>query len=253
MINNISQILKSAFRRIEKGKGNSRSWNSLCTVLSYRFKDDSLLQQAMTHRSYLSNSGERWESNERLEFLGDAVLGLVVTDELYRLYPRASEGQLTRVKASVVSRERLAKVAHSIKLGRYILLGGGEEKSGGRDRDSILSDALEALLGALYLDGGEACIRRIVKKYLLKNLKPVLQDKFHRNFKSWLLETVQGEGRSSPRYRVLEESGPDHKKRFTVQVSVEGEILGQGIGLSKKKAEQEAAHNALVKMELIES
>ncbi len=243
--------LSARFRRSGTKKGReSGKWDSLYRTLSYRFHDESLLTLAMTHRSY-SQKREPWESNERLEFLGDAVLGMMVTDELYRLFPKASEGELTRIKASVVSRERLFRHAEGIGLGRHVLMGGGEERSGGRIRASILSDAFEALVGALYLDGGEECIRRIVSGTLLKNTKPLVRDKYHSNYKSWLLEHVQGQKQGSPKYHVLREYGPEHRKHFVVEVSIGSQKMAEGEGLSKKKAEQTAAFNALKKMGVI--
>jgi ribonuclease-3 len=248
--NGFARLGAKLSRSGQKKNGDSGKWNSLYHTLAYQFHDESLIQQAMTHRSYLQKR-EPWESNERLEFLGDAVLGMMVTDELYRLFPHASEGELTRIKASVVSRQRLSEYAESIELGGFILLGGGEEKSGGRIRASILSDAFEALVGAVYLDGGEECIRGLVRSSLLKNIKPLISNKYHSNYKSWLLEHVQGKGESSPRYHVLRELGPDHKKQFVVEVTVGHQKLAEGSGLSKKKAEQEAAFHALKTLGLI--
>ena len=219
--------------------------DSLYRTISYRFKNETLIQQAMTHRSFLVNETETVESNERLEFLGDAVLGMIVTDELYRRFPNQSEGQLTKAKSRIVNRESLAKKAIRIGLGRYLLLGIGEEKSGGRDRHSILSDAYEALIGAMYIDGGLDEVRRFVHRHVLIDMDRLFDHKFHHNYKSWLLEYVQGRGGLSPEYSVLHESGPDHKKVFTVEVFVDGRVMGRGKGHSKKIAEQQAALKAI--------
>ena len=236
----------------EQRRGESIPLDSLYRTLSYRFRNEALLRQALTHRSFLTDEKGRWTSNERLEFLGDAVLGLVVTDELFRHFPKSSEGVLTKAKSYVVSRETLAKQAKNIDLGKYILLGEGEERSGGRARKSILSDAYEALLGALFLDGGLEEVRRFIRRHLLMDMDRFISHKFHHNYKSWLLEHVQAEGISSPEYRVLKETGPDHRKEFTVEVLVDGKVLGKGSGYSKKKAEQEAALMAVQQLGLRE-
>jgi len=239
-------LLRAGFvRRLLQRKTGHRSWESLYHALSYRFRNEAFLHQALTHRSSLSNHSDHPVSNERLEFLGDAVLGMVVTDALFHHFPDASEGQLTKAKSLVVSREMLAKKARSIHLGRYLLLGKGEEHSGGRDRPSILSDAFEALIGAIYLDGGLLAVSRIIHNQLLNDMDRLLTHKFYRNYKSWLLEHVQGEGNVHPVYDVLQEQGPDHKKEFVICVRVNGNVLGTGKGTSKKKAEQEAAKQAI--------
>jgi len=248
--------LKAFFRnRFHKGhlqqRGESIRWDSLYRKINYTFHDETLLERALTHRSAIQNGITNTNSNERLEFLGDSVLGLIVTDELFHSFPDKTEGELTRVKSHIVSREILAHEAKRIGLGKYLILGCGEERSGGRDRHSILSNTFEALLGALYLDGGIDHARMFIKRFLVKDLNRFFKRKFHANYKSWLLEHVQGEGKKNPMYRVLKESGPDHKKIFTVEVSVLGEILGRGQGLSKKKAEQAAAYEAVKKLGLL--
>lgn len=226
------------------------SWNSLYRKISYRFRDETLLRKALTHRSFLDNKKGKFASNERLEFLGDAVLGMVVTDELYHRFPEGSEGELSKVKSRLVSREILAERARKIGLGDYILLGNGEEKSGGRNRKSILSDAYEAVVGAIYLDGGVDEVRRFIRQYIFRDVNHLLTSKFHQNYKSWLLEHFQEEGGERPEYRILEETGPDHKKEFTVEVRVSGRVLGKGKGDSKKRAEQEAARQAIERLGL---
>lgn len=223
------------------GQGKTKT---LFRTISYRFRDVSLLRLAMTHRSCLSEDSDHQESNERLEFLGDAVLGLVVTEALYRKYPEATEGELTKAKSYIVSREVLARRAGDLGLGKFLIIGEGEEQSGGRKRASILSDAFEALLGAIYLDGGLASSRRFINRHLLKELDEG-SHRFHYNYKSMLLEYAQGNGMRAPTYRTLKETGPDHQKNFTVEVEVDGKILGIGKGSRKKRAEQEAARQAV--------
>ncbi|MFC1568820.1 ribonuclease III [bacterium] len=227
----------------------SVSLDSLCHEIRYQFNQLELLKRAMTHRSSLEQD-DITESNERLEFLGDSVLGWVVTDVLFRLFPKCDEGDLTRAKSMIVSRETLARQAEKMKLGQYLILGIGEEKSGGRVRRSILANAYEALLGAIYLDGGIEDVKRIIKEHLLKDVEKLLDSKFHHNYKSWLLEHIQALYKCSPNYVVLKEVGPDHRKEFTVQVMLDDKSLGQGHGNSKKKAEQAAAKDALNNMGL---
>lgn len=238
----ISSILQ---KRENTNQGESKELDSLYRTISYRFKDEALIQQALTHRSLISNDVSDGFSNERLEFLGDSVLGMVVSEELYRRFPDWNEGELTKAKSYVVSREVLAKKAEKIGLGEYLILSSGEERSGGRRRKSIISDAFEALLGAVYFDGGLDEVRRIVCHHVMKDMDEIIAHRFHYNYKSWLLEHVQAEGESFPEYRVLRETGPDHKKEFTVEVVVNGRVLGRGKGLSKKRAEQKAALKAI--------
>lgn len=212
-----------------------------------------LLKQALTHRSSLHKTHHTLESNERLEFLGDAVLGLIVTEELYQRFPHETEGSLTRMKSHLVSRDRLAEEARKLRLGDFVILGAGEEQSGGRKRSSILSDSYEALLGSIYIDGGLEAVRRLVVRGLFgkREIGRSRDYRHQKNFKSWLLEHVQAEGAHAPEYRVKHETGPDHIKEFTVEVLVKREVLGVGKGPSKKKAEQAAAQAAIEKLGLM--
>jgi ribonuclease-3 len=218
--------------------------------LAYRFRRCALLRQALCHRSYAyaAESG-RNDSNERLEFLGDAVLDLVVTDFLYRQYPGRQEGELSEMKSMVVSKKVLRQAADKLDLGRHLLLSHAEEKSGGRNRASIVADAYEAVLGAVFLDRGLGPATDFVKRTLLADLERFLADDDHVNFKSQLLESLQGLHLAAPNYMVVSEKGPDHNKTFEVSVMVGSEVWGTGRGKSKKEAEQEAAKYALAAKE----
>lgn len=210
------------------------------------FQDLRLLQRALTHRSFLGGEEAHGpDSNERLEFLGDAVLELVVIEYLYARFPEAREGELTKQKSLLVSRSVLSDCADSLGLGRFILMSGAERDAGGGERRSILADAFEAVLGALYLDQGLPVVRRFIGRWLLRQTDGILKDDEKQNFKSILQERIQARLRVHPRYRIVSEEGPDHEKRFTVSVSVRGELLGSGAGDNKKSAEQQAARQAL--------
>jgi ribonuclease-3 len=210
------------------------------------FLDPALLRRALTHRSFLGGEEAHGpDSNERLEFLGDAVLELVVIEHLYQRFQEAREGDLTKKKSLLVSRSVLADCAESLDLGRYVLLSVAERDSGGGERRSILADAFEAVLGALYLDQGLPAVRQFVRDWLLTRVDQILRDDENQNFKSILQESIQARLRIHPRYRVITESGPDHEKLFTVNVLVRGEVLGTGRGHNKKEAEQQAAREAL--------
>lgn len=214
--------------------------------LGHRFTDVELLRTALTHRSHVYRSGqERLQSNERLEFLGDSVLGLIVNEHLYRAFPERSEGELTKIKSLIVSRAVLGRSAENIGLGEYLILAPGEVDAGGRRRASILSDAYEAVLGALYLDGGLEPVRAFVSAELLESLEETLADHRLANYKSQLQEKIQAHLKTPPRYKVSATSGPDHAKKFVVEVVVRGRVLGRGEGKSKKVAEQRAAREAL--------
>jgi ribonuclease III len=220
--------------------------------LGYTFKDRDVLYQAIKHRSYLTYSGEkRLESNERLELLGDAVLGLVVTDFLFLRYKNAEEGKLTNLKSLLVNRKILSEISRDFDLGKFILLNDSEEKSGGRNRESILADALEALIGAIYLDGGLDSAKVFIYKHITSRLGQLMEQERLKNFKSMLQEHCQGSNLTGPVYKVERESGPDHEKVFTVSVFVSGQKIGTGSANSKKKAEQIAAHETLAILKVI--
>lgn len=217
--------------------------------IHYRFRNTDLLLNALKHRSFLDVSGEkRILSNERLEFLGDAVLNLIVSEHFYHFQTGGEEGALTNSKSTLVSGTVLADQARKIDLGKYLLLSENEARSGGRDRDSILEDAFEALIGAIYLDRGLKHARKFVQQFLLADSHGILSEKSHRNYKSVLQEHLQGVGSPLPVYEVVEENGPDHNKRYTVEVRLGEEILGVGSGRTKKDAEQRAAREGIKKV-----
>ena len=215
--------------------------------IGYRFRDRGLLEHALTHRSRAAEDVSGGVSdNESLEFLGDAVLGLVIADALCRRYPNSSEGHKSKIKAMLVSTASLAELAERLDLGEHMILGRGEEKTGGRKKQALLADTCEALIAAVYLDGGLEPARQFIKR----ELGPILEDAgrpdyFGRDHKSRLQEALQGLGRPLPTYRVAGEVGPEHRKFFHVEVRVGGDVLAQGVGRTKKDAEQEAAKAAL--------
>lgn len=216
--------------------------------IGYRFRDPELLRQALTHSSYANERGwGRLGCNERLEFLGDSILGYFTAEYLYRGYPDKPEGEMTKLRAELVCENSLAKVAEALELGKALLLGRGEELGGGRGRPSITADAVEALLAAIYLDGGAEEARRFVYTFILSNAPRAAREGSH-DFKTLLQELVQRDGAESPLYRMTGESGPDHCKVFSAEVLVDGRALGEGSGRSKKEAEQNAARDALEKL-----
>lgn len=211
--------------------------------IGYSFKEEGLLRQALTHSSYANEKHmKKLSDNERLEFLGDAVLEIVSSDFLYANYPDLPEGDLTRLRASIVCEPTLAMCTEVLKLGDYLLLGKGEDHTGGRKRKSILSDALEAIIGAIYLDGGFANAKEFVLKYILTDIE---HKKLFYDSKTILQEVVQGE-HETLEYVLVEESGPDHDKSFSVNVCVGDKVIAGGVGHTKKAAEQEAAYRALL-------
>ena len=216
--------------------------------IGYEFKDRGLLEHALTHRSRAAedvSGGVR--DNESLEFLGDAVLGLVTADMLFRRYPQYDEGQKSKIKASVVSAQALARRAEQIRLGDHLLLGRGEEKTGGRFKQALLADGYEALIAAVYLDGGLPAAAAFLERELSDAItEGAGQAVVGLDYKSALQERLQALGRPLPEYRVAAQSGPDHRKVFTIEVVVGGEVLGSATGKAKKEAEQEAARGALV-------
>ncbi len=214
-----------------------------------QFSQPRLIFTALKHRSYLNVTNEpRIYSNERLEFLGDAVINFVVTEFLYRKFPKKTEGQLSKVKSVLVSKPVMAEIAAAMSLGEMLLINWGEEKTGGRHRTSLLGDAFEAVVGAIYMDQGMETARQFVEQYLLKDYQKILKRSLYKNYKSILLEYSQSTSKQPPEYRVVEETGPDHAKQFTVEVWVNGRKVGQGSGRSKKLAEQQAARQAIQKL-----
>jgi ribonuclease-3 len=218
-------------------------------ALGYRFRDGALCETALTHTSWLNEAAaEGRTDNERLEFLGDAVLALVVSDLLMRRLPTRAEGELTRMRAGLVSEGGLARAAAAIDLGHWLMLGRGEERTGGRSRPSILADALEALMGAIYLDGGLAAAATVAARLFDPMLTDVEQHA-RLDYKSRVQERAQALWQVAPVYDVVGEAGPDHDKRFEVTLSVRGRELGRASGRSKKEAEQAAAAQALATLD----
>jgi ribonuclease-3 len=223
----------------------SRSVTELEQNLGISFNNRALIEQAMFHRSFLNEAAEDVESNERMEFLGDAVLGLVVSERLFRDYPGMTEGQLSQVRAILVRWDALARAAERIELGEYLVLGKGEELSGGRRRPSNLAGAFEAVIGAAYMDQGFEFAQSLVLQLLKPDFDEIAAQGFSADSKSELQHVAQTRWHQIPSYTLVSSEGPDHAKLFTVEVSVGDQTLGQGQGRNKKQAELNAARQAL--------
>jgi len=218
--------------------------------ISVSFQNQDLLKQALTHRSYLNENPELGlQHNERLEFLGDAVLELVVTENLYAAYPDKPEGELTTWRAALVNARMLAEIARDLNIGDYLLLSKGEAKETGKARDYILANAVEAFIGALYLDQGLKVCEKVIGQFVLSKLPRVLKEKLFEDAKSRFQELAQEKTGFTPSYQVMAEWGPDHEKHFRIAVVVGKDVIAEGEGTSKQEGEQEAARAALEKKE----
>jgi ribonuclease III len=227
---------KKQFRKLEKAIG-------------YSFRKPAVLKRALTHKSYANErklSAE--EHNERLEFLGDAVLELAVSELLMKRYPDFSEGELSKMRAAIVNEKQLAALARSFRLGDFLYLGRGEEQTSGREKSSLLADAYEAVLGGIYLDRGFKKASRVIEEHYARLLEETPPHAFYQDYKTELQERCQSLFRAIPRYRLIAERGPDHDKVFDVEIYIRNEMMGQGTGRSKKEAEQEAAKEALERL-----
>jgi ribonuclease III len=251
----INSFIDKIFKSKEIHQYNFHS-DQIEKIINYKFLNKSLLFKAFKHRSFLAISNEPYiESNERFEFLGDSILGQVTTDFLFHKYPKETEGALSQMKSILVSRSVLSDICQDLGLGEYLLIDKGEEKTGGKKRLSNLANLYEAIIGAIYLDGGYKPAEKFITKSLLNNSKNILNKKKHYNYKSILLEYSQSKGMGSPLYKIINESGPDHAKFFVIQVSINDAQKAKGEGLSKKLAEQNAARNLLkiINPQLIEN
>ena len=219
--------------------------NSLETKLNYKFNNIKLLEGALIHSSYANEVRANTHSNERLEFLGDSVLSIIVSEHIYNKYPNMPEGELTRLRASLVCEKSLCAFSRELGIGEFLKLGKGEDKNGGRERDSILADAFEAVLAAIYLDGGMKAARKHVMNTVLRDLKHHCDEDTFKDYKTTLQEIIQRNPEESITYILIDESGPDHDKSFTVEVHLNSNTIGAGTGKSKKQAEQMAAKQAL--------
>jgi len=219
---------------------------ALQQILGFSFNDPSLLEQALVHSSYINeNPGFSSASNERLEFLGDAVLGFVVAEKLYQDFPKFSEGEMTKLRSALVRRDSLARMARAISLSDYLYLGRGEEASGGRHKPVNLAGALEAVIAAIFLDQGLATTKNFTLELINAELQRVVSRGAVIDYKSQLQELIQARQQLTPTYHIVEAVGPGHDRRFTVEVRVGNSVLGRGSGKSKKEAETEAASSAL--------
>jgi ribonuclease III len=246
--------------------GGAESEGDLETALGHRFLRKDLLARALTHSSLAHELGSQErggvpepnrEDNERLEFLGDAVIGLVAAESLYRRYPELSEGALTQLRGALVSRKHLAEVAERLDLGKHLRLGRGEERSGGRSKSALLANAMEAIIGAVHLDAGLDEVRRVIEMLVIEPSVSTLREQLLTgrgigDFKSVLQELLQARKQGQPEYRTTGESGPDHRKRFFVEARVAGQTLAEGAGRTRKHAEQEAARQAIARLQHVQ-
>ncbi|MCA0384212.1 MAG: ribonuclease III [Firmicutes bacterium] len=219
-------------------------------AIKYHFKNQQYLVRALTHSSYSNeNKKEKPKNNERLEFLGDSVLGLVISEYLFSHYHQLEEGQLTKIRAKIVCEASLGEASKVLKLGEYMLFGRGEELTGGRERMSILADAFEALIAAIYLDGGMECVKTVVLGQLGSVIEAAVQGKLFVDYKTRLQEIIQVQKGNRIKYEIIKEEGPDHAKVFHTEVRLNDEIIGVGSGSSKKESEQAAAKEGLKRFE----
>lgn len=227
-------------------KHRARQLSALQNRIKVKFKEKSLLNNSLVHRSYVNESGNgKIDDNERLEYLGDSVLGLIINEYIYNRFYDYPEGDLAKIKSAVVSETTLAKIARELNLGSFLLMGKGEELSGGRDRTSILANSFEALIGAVYLDSGLKNCRKFVLSLLKKDIERIDSMTYLRDPKTTLQEYVQKKYRERPVYEVVEETGPDHRKEFIVRLMIDGKEAARGKGSSKRKAEMYAAETVL--------
>ncbi len=230
----------------------AKALSDLEKKLKIKFKDKNLLRSAFIHRSYLNeHEEEKLPNNERLEFLGDAILGLVVSRHLYEVYPQSPEGDLTNYRSSLVNAKTLAKAAGSVGLGDYLFLSKGEEATGGRLRQYILANTFESLIGAIFLDSGILNVNTFIEENLLGFLSEIIEKKLYRDFKSQLQEKSQESYSLTPTYKLVSEKGPDHAKTFRIAVLLDKKKIAEGSGSSKQEAQQEAAKGALEKWDQI--
>lgn len=214
--------------------------------IDYEFKNKELLKEALTHKSYAYESGGKITyDNEKFEFLGDSVLNLVISDIIYKKNPEYSEGKLSKFRASLINEYTLTQIAKHLKLGKYLLLGKGEEQTGGRDKASLLSNAYEAILAAVYLDSGFRSVYRIIKQHFTDAVFTLAPSKWDRDYKSQMQEMSHKLYKANPRYKVVLKSGPDHQQVFNVELTINKNVISTGSGNSKKDAEQQAAKMAL--------
>jgi len=228
----------------------SNKYNNLEKNIGYVFNNKKLLKNALTHSSWANESKNAGISNERLEFLGDSVLSIIISEYLYKNRSDLEEGYLSKYRSEIVCEPSLARCAREIELGKYLLMGKGEEMTGGRNRESILADAMEALIAAIYLDSNLETISNIVLRLFNEIIKEVLSGLIYRDYKTKLQEVTQKMGSGKINYKLTDEFGPDHNKMFVIEVYVGENMLGRGMGRSKKEAEQYAAMEALNKMGL---
>ncbi len=210
-----------------------------------KFKNKKLLEQAFVHRSFLNETKEKLSSNERMEFLGDSIISFVVSDYLYKTYPQFNEGILTNIRSLLVNTKSLAQVAKELNFGSYLKLSRGEEDSKGRQNQSLLADCFESFVGALYLDQGIEKVSEFLNSSLIVKVEDITRNKSFKDPKSLLQEYVQSRKQSSPMYKVLQESGPAHARKFTIGVYIDNQMIGEGLGKSKREAEENAAQKAL--------
>lgn len=226
--------------------------NDLENKLDYKFKNKTLLKEALTHPSFQKRGlKDKTTNNQRLEFLGDSILDLIVTEKLFRKLVSFSEGRLTKIKSVLVSKDTLAKWANHLFLGKYIILGKGEDLTGGRKKSSILADSFEALLGAIYLDSGLKKAKKIISPFIKTEIELIIKGKHEEDYKTLLQENSQKEMKCLPKYCLIKEKGPDHRKIFCIEVRLKKITYGTGTGESKKEAEQDAARDALKKLKII--